>query len=272
MQRIGIMAAMHDEIAGLLAQMASFTTRRIGMRDYHTGLLHGQRCVVVLARIGKVAAAATAVTLIREFNVNALVFTGLAGGVAALVRVGDVVIGTTLLQHDLDASPLFPRHQVPLLGCSHLAADPALAGLLDQAAHDYLMNDWPRDISPASRSAFGLEQPRVHRGLIISGDQFICEASTVQALRAELPDALCVEMEGAAVAQICHEYDLPFAVLRVVSDRADDTACHDFNAFLSGVASHYSAGIVQRFIQAVRHNDNRPTVAGGAIDQACRKG
>ncbi|NYT24743.1 5'-methylthioadenosine/adenosylhomocysteine nucleosidase [Alcaligenaceae bacterium] len=251
MHRIGIMAAMHDEIAGLLKQMESVTIRSIGMRDYHAGLLHGQPCVAVLARIGKVAAAATAVTLIREFGIERIVFTGLAGGVAGHVRVGDVVIGTSLLQHDMDASPIFPRHEIPLLGHSRIGADPALSAMVEQSTRAYLDHDWRREISPATQEAFCLSDPRVHSGLIVSGDQFVSRAAAAQSLRDELPDALCVEMEGAAVAQICHEYGVRFAVVRTISDRADDTAVHDFNGFLAGVASHYSAGILRRVMTAL---------------------
>ena len=251
MRRIGIMAALREEIADLLHTMEAVTTQRIGMRDYHQGLLHGRPCVVVLARVGKVAAAATAVTLIREFQVESLVFTGLAGGVAGHVKVGDVVIGATLLQHDMDASPLFPRHEIPLLACSRIATDPGLSQALEAAASAYLAQDWLREISPATRASFGLAEPGVHVGLIVSGDQFINRAAAVQALRQELPDALCVEMEGAAVAQICHEYGARFAIMRTVSDRADDTASHDFNGFLSAVASHYSAGVLRRVLAAL---------------------
>lgn len=250
MRTIGIMAALHAEIADLLNSMESVTTQRIGMRDYHQGLLHGQPCVLVLARVGKVAAAATAVTLIREFNVGQLIFTGLAGGVAGQARVGDIVIGTTLLQHDLDASPLFPRHEIPLLACSRLAADPSLSSALEQAAHDWLQHDWSQDVTAAARERFGLSAPRVHAGLIVSGDQFVNSVAAVQALRDELPEALCVEMEGAAVAQVCHEYGARFAVVRTVSDRADDSASHDFGGFLSAVASHYSSGILRRVLDA----------------------
>lgn len=250
MQRIGIMAALHEEISDLLGRMESVTTRRIGGRDYQEGLLHGLPCVVVLARVGKVAAAATAVTLIREFGVDRLVFTGLAGGVAGDVKVGDVVIGASLLQHDLDASPLFPRHEIPLLGCSRVPADAELSGRVEQAACAYLQEGWHHDILAATQDAFGLSVPRVHVGLIVSGDQFVNRAAAVQALRDELPDALCVEMEGAAVAQICHEYGARFAVVRIVSDRADDTASHDFSGFLAAVASHYSAGILRHLLSA----------------------
>lgn len=251
MYRIGIMAAMHDEIAGLLAQMKSVTTQSIGMRDYHAGSLHGQPCVIVLARIGKVAAAATAVTLIRDFGIERIVFTGLAGGLANHVRVGDVVIGKALLQHDMDASPIFPRHEIPLLGHSRLGADPELSTLVENAARAYLGQDWQGEVSPATQSRFGLTDPRVHIGLIVSGDRFMSRAADAQALREELPDALCVEMEGAAVAQICHEYGVRFAVIRTVSDRADETAAHDFNGFLAGVASHYSAGILRRVMMSL---------------------
>lgn len=245
------MAALYEEIADLLDAMEAVTTRRIGMRDYHQGVLHGRPCVVVLARVGKVAAAATAVTLIREFQVDSVIFTGLAGGVAAEVKVGDVVVGATLLQHDMDASPLFPRHEIPLLACSRIATETGLSQALELAARAYLAHDWAQEISPATRETFSLSAPAVHVGLIVSGDQFINRAAAVQALRQELPDALCVEMEGAAVAQICHEYGARFAIVRTVSDRADDSASNDFNDFLSAVASHYSAGILRRVLAAL---------------------
>lgn len=251
MNRIGIMAALHEEIADLLATMEEVSITRIGMRDYHTGYLHGQPCVVVLARIGKVAAAATAVTLIREFGVDRLIFSGLAGGVASHVKVGDVVVAATLLQHDLDASPLFSRHEIPLLGCKRLFVDRELCSLMEAAARGYLENDWAREISPATRDTFQLSTPVLHVGLIVSGDQFVNSATAVQGLRHDLPDALCVEMEGAAVAQVCHEYGARFAVMRTVSDRADDDASQDFSGFLAAVASHYSAGILRRLLDAM---------------------
>lgn len=248
MQPIGIMSALHEEISDLLGQMDSVTTRRIGMRDYHEGLLHGQPCVAVLARVGKVAAAATAVTLIREFDVQAVVFTGLAGGLAPHVRVGDVVVATSLMQHDLDASPLFPQYEIPLTGLDRFHADPQLSRIVHDSVQGYLEQDWPQEISETTRQSFSLSAPRIHTGLIVSGDQFINGSSEVLALREALPDALCVEMEGAAVAQICYEYGAPVAVVRTISDRADDTAEHDFSGFLSAVASRYSAGILRRVL------------------------
>jgi len=249
MSTIGILAALQEEIATLLTAMGpDVVTRRIGQRVYHEGRLSGRRCVLVLARIGKVAAAATAVTLIREFGVTVVVFTGLAGAVADHVRVGDVVVAQTLLQHDLDARPLFPRYEVPLLGRSYFDADAQLATLLAQCANDYLGSDYAEEIVSATRDAFGVADPKVHSGTIISGDCFVCDTSAVGLLRSALPDALCVEMEGAAVAQICYEYGVPCGVLRTISDRADSTADIDFNTFLAQVARFYSAGILRRFL------------------------
>ncbi|ANN76151.1 5'-methylthioadenosine/adenosylhomocysteine nucleosidase [Bordetella flabilis] len=248
---LGILAALHDEIADLLVQMGpTAECRRIGKRDYYVGELYGRRCVVVLARIGKVAAAATAVTLIREFDVQALLFTGLAGGIAPGVNVGDVVIANTLVQHDLDARPLFPRYEVPLLGVSQLATAPRMNEVLAQCAVDYLALGLSSDVDPLTRDLFGIGAPTLHRGLVASGDRFVGDGAVAQGLLEALPGTLCVEMEGAAVAQVCHEYEVPCAILRTVSDRADAAAPVDFAAFLSRVASRYSNGIVSRFVQA----------------------
>jgi len=251
---LGILAALHDEVDGLIAAMrhedARATQRTIGMRDYYSGTLHGQQVVLVLARVGKVAAAATTVTLIREFGVDEIVFTGLAGGVGPGVRVGDIVVADRTIQHDMDARPLFPRHEVPLLGQTEFPADPVLTAALRHAAEDFLWLDLATEVPDGVLSRFGVHDPRLHIGMIASGDQFINSAAAVGALREQLPALQAVEMEGAALAQICHEYGVPYALLRTISDRADDTAHVDFSAFLRDVASHYSAAILRRFLDA----------------------
>lgn len=263
---LGILAAIHDEIADLLDEMGksgmvvegadtglfrsagSAVCKRIGMRDYHTGEIYGQPCVIVLARIGKVAAAATTVTLIREFGVSEIIFTGLAGSAAAEVNIGDLVIADRLVQHDLDARPLFPQHEVPLLGMAAFPAAGALSAELCDATRRFLSDDLPVAVKPEILTEFGIAAPRLHVGMIASGDQFIADPSHAQRIRAALPAAIAVEMEGAAVAQICHEYDIPFAVVRTISDRADNSAHVDFGKFLATVASHYSNGILRRFL------------------------
>jgi adenosylhomocysteine nucleosidase len=245
---LGVMAALPQELGDLVEAMRAESGVRTvthGRRDYHLGTVHGAPCVVTLARIGKVAAAATVSALIHAFDVEAVVFTGVAGGVGREVRIGDVVVADTLTQHDLDASPLFPRFEVPLLGIGRFAADKALADQLAVATERFVAEE-----GPALAARFGTLLPRVHRGLIISGDQFVASAAAVEALREALPDALAVEMEGAAIAQVCHEYGVPCAIVRTISDTADAHAPASFTSFLTEIAGTYSNGILKRFLQA----------------------
>jgi len=243
---LGVLAALPEELGDLIATMraeSGVATRTLGRRDYHVGTVHGAPCVVTLARVGKVAAAATASALIHAFDVHAIVFTGVAGGVGPDVRIGDVVVGDTLLQHDMNASPFFPCFEVPLLGRAQFDADRALAAALADACERFLADD-----GAALSARFHTAAPRVHRGLVISGDQFVASAQAVGALRALLPDALAVEMEGAAIAQVCHEYDVPCAVVRTISDTADEHASASFASFLNELAGTYSTGILKRFL------------------------
>ena len=228
--RTAIVSAMHEELSAVLALLPDEQKQVAGRRDYFVGHLHGQEVVAVLSRIGKVAAATTATALVERFAVDRIVFTGVAGGLARGVDVGDVVVAAGFLQHDLDASPIFPRYAVPRYGTSRFATDAALSDRL----HD------------AVRRA--LPGTRVHRGLVVSGDRFVSSAAESRALQEALPDALAVEMEGAAFAQVCHDYGVPFAAVRTISDRADDEAHGDFVSFIRDVASRHSAAIVQALL------------------------
>lgn len=229
--RTAIVAAMHEELSAVLALLPDEQRQRAGGRDFWIGHLHGQEVVAVLSRIGKVAAATTATALIERFEVDRIVFTGVAGGLAPGVGRGDVVIADAFLQHDLDASPIFPRYEVPLYGTDRFATDPALTAQLAAAV---------------TRALHGAQ---VHRGLVVSGDRFVASAAESRALQQALPDALAVEMEGAAFAQACADYGVPFAAVRTVSDRADDAAHGDFLEFIGQVASRHSAAIVEAFLR-----------------------
>lgn len=240
MNRIAIVGAMHEELRALLDAMPDERPVRRAGREFWVGHLAGQEVVVVLSRIGKVAAATTAALLLSEFEVSRIVFTGTAGGLAPGVNVGDIVVADALLQHDMDASPLFPRHEVPLYGRDRFGTDAEMSDQLAEASRTML-------------AAAGAAQARVHRGLIVSGDRFVSERRENDALCARLPDALAVEMEGAALAQVCHDFGVPFAVVRTVSDRADDDAHVDFNRFVADVASRYTLGLVQHYLSALSH-------------------
>jgi len=243
---LGILAALPEELGDLIAAMheeGAVETVTLGRRDYHVGTVHGAACVVTLARVGKVAAAATVSALIHVFGVAGIVFTGVAGGVARAVRVGDVVVADTLLQHDLDASPLFPRYEVPLLGVTRFDADGELTARLKAACAQFI-----EDEGEALAARFRIAGAQLRNGLVISGDRFVSSEREVVALRDALPDALAVEMEGAAIAQVCVEHGVPFALVRTISDTADDHATHSFTHFLQQIASTYSSGILKRFL------------------------
>jgi adenosylhomocysteine nucleosidase len=216
--------------------------QRVAGRDFWVGHWHGHEIVAVLSGIGKVAAATTATLAIHRFGAQAVLFTGVAGGLGPDVRVGDLVVARELLQHDMDASPIFPRHELPLYGLSRLRTDAAAARAVAAEASDLLGAD--------TLATFGIGTPAVHEGLILSGDRFVSTSAESAALRRELPDALAVEMEGAAVAQVCHDHGLPLAVLRTISDRADDHAGRDFTVFVQAVASRYSVALLDRYLAA----------------------
>jgi len=180
-----------------------------------------------------VAAATTTAVLLDAFDASALLFTGVAGGLGEGVRVGDIVVATMLLQHDMNAEPLFPRWEVPLTGRARFDTDAAWSARLAQAS---------RALVTADTHAVSAT---IHRGLVVSGDRFVATHAESDRLRELLPDALAVEMEGAAVAQVCHDFARPFAVVRTVSDRADDAAHGDFQRFIRDVAAPYSRDIVR---------------------------
>ncbi len=240
-----ILSALPEEQSSLLPLLDGARSRTHAGRTFWEGRLHGQPVVLALSGIGKVAAATTATALIERFGVQRIVFTGVAGGVGPDVRVGDVVVAAHYVQHDMDASPLFPRWEVPGYARARLDCDGPLSALLLQAATTGLQG---MPVSPASQGP----SPRVHHGLVASGDRFVATAEAArqltQALGAAGHPVLAVEMEGAAVAQVCLDYGLPFAAVRTISDRADEDAPTDFLQFVRTVASPYAEQVVRHLL------------------------
>ena len=243
-----ILSALKEEQKGLLELLQNPERVTRAGREFWRGKLHGQPVVLALSRVGKVAAATTATTLIEHFSVGRIVFTGVAGGIGPGVNVGDVVIASSFVQHDLDASPLFPRYQVPLYGRSVFDCDPSLISMIRIATHALLTR-----ATGQFDGVFDNKTVKIHHGLVASGDRFVCGAAESLAIQSALSGAgfqpLAVEMEGAAVAQVCFDYGVPFAAVRIISDRADDAAHVDFQKFVTDVASHYSVAIIDGFMQ-----------------------
>ena len=247
---LAIISAMPDEIAAIVESLAEVTSQTLGHRQYHAGNFEETPVVVVFSGWGKVAAAATTTQLIASYDVTDIVFTGVAGAVRHGLSIGDVVVGSELVQHDLDASPIFPRYEVPLLGKARLPTDAELRARLHAAALEFVRQDLAVAVPQSSRDWFRISAPQVVEGVIASGDQFIDSAEEIAALRRRLPDVACVEMEGAAVAQVCDEYSMPFAIVRTISDAADESAPHDFPRFSREISGRYSLGILARFVQS----------------------
>jgi len=251
---LGLIGAMPDEIEMLVAEMSGSCERvERGGRVYHFGRLWGLDVVAVLSRIGKVAAASTATHLVSEFGVKEMILTGVAGAIDPDLRVGDIVVADRLCQHDMDASPIFPRYEVPLLDRTFFEADGELQAELFQAAGMFIGHDL-HSIRLGRNGGvlveLGVESPRVRIGTIASGDQFIKSAEVAERISTDLPGTLCVEMEGAAVAQVCVEHGARFGVIRVISDSADHAAAIDFLRSLPRFAGAYAHGVLRRLIQA----------------------
>ncbi len=244
------MGAIPQEINGVVNLLTNKQEHKIGRRSYFTGELNNQKVVVVFSRVGKVAASATVTTLILEFKISELIFTGVAGGIHADVKIGDIVLGQSLIQHDMNAQPLFPAYEIPMLGKAYFEADSsqlevATTAILEILEEQHLHNV----ISEKDLDKFNIHQPQLHVGLIGSGDLFFSTNSQKEKLQQNLPEILCVEMEGAAVAQVCYEFDIPFIIIRTISDDADDHSTLDFNSFIEKISNVYSIEIIKNIIK-----------------------
>jgi adenosylhomocysteine nucleosidase len=224
---------MEPEVRGLVDAMAVESSGNSAGFDYWQGNLEGQDCVVARCGMGKVSAAAGVQRLIDQFAISCLVVCGLAGGLQPGLDIGDIVVGERFVQYDLDASPIYPRFEAPGLGISIFEAETSLVA---------------RAVAAASR----IEQtPTVRSGLIVTGDQFVKDDKRHELL-ADFPEALCVEMEGGAIAQVCYLNQLPFVIIRVISDRADGSAPVDFKRFVTEVAPAYTVAIVSELLRSLR--------------------
>lgn len=247
---IGILGAMAQEIDEVKALLTNKTVVKIANREFVVGKINGIACVVAFSKWGKVAATITATLLIQEFGVTDLFFIGTAGALADGLKVGDIVISKRLVQHDLDARPIISRFELPLLNRVYVDSNPELTELAGKAVSSLLEKGVAHMVGEEAVKEFNLA-PTLYLGDIASGDQFINSDEKRQEILGLLPDVLCVEMEGAAVAQVCLEFGTPFTVIRTISDTADHNARVDFNKFIVEVANAYSREIVGEIVRLV---------------------
>ena len=234
------MAQEIDEVKALLTDK---TTVKIANREFVVGKIANVRCIVAFSKWGKVAATITATLLIQEFGVTDLFFIGTAGALADGLKVGDIVISKRLVQHDLDARPMIHRFELPLLNRVYVDSDPELTELAGRAVSNLINKGVEKMVGEEAVRDFNLD-PKLYFGDIASGDQFINSDEKRNEILSLLPGIQCVEMEGAAVAQVCLEFGTPFTVIRTISDTADHNARIDFGEFIVEVANAYSRAII----------------------------
>jgi len=230
---IAVIGAMDEEIAALSEGLDRLPPKGSSGLDLpiFKGRLHGQTIVVVRCRVGKVHAALATQYVIDHFHPTIIINSGVAGGISPNVRIGDLVLGTSSVQHDFDVRYFgYTRGAIPGLESSIFTADPRLLGLTMQAAASELSSD------------------RIHQGLIVSGDQFISSQEQKQEILNFFPDAMCAEMEGAAIAQVSSANKVPHLIMRSISDQADNTAPQDFDQFLLDVIPVLNRVIHRLFI------------------------
>ncbi|MHB8064802.1 MAG: 5'-methylthioadenosine/adenosylhomocysteine nucleosidase [Ruminiclostridium sp.] len=247
---IGIIGAMQQEIKLLTESMTIKETKTIGMREYYIGELFGKEVVLVFSKCGKVAAASTVTTLIEIFKVDLVIFTGVAGGADKTLNIGDIVVADKLVQHDMDASALsgFRRFEIPLLGVDTFKVSEEMVSLAKISALHYISEHMNSDVAKIDLAEFNIITPNVYVGTVASGDQFVADSQKVASMVDEINNLKCIEMEGAAVAQVCYEHNIDYIVFRVISDKADEHASINFPKFIEKTASHFTRGIIQSFI------------------------
>lgn len=230
---IGIIGAMEDEVELLQQEMdLEEIVQKAGM-CFYKGTLCGQKCVIVQSGIGKVNAALCSQILVDVFQVDALVNTGIAGSLDAQIDIGDMVISTDAVQHDVDAT-IFgdPLGQVPNMDIFAFPADEKLAGLAKKVNEEV--------------------NPEIHTfmGRVVSGDQFVSSKEVKDHLVATF-HAKCTEMEGAAIAHAAYLNKIPCVIIRAISDKADNSAEMDYPAFEKLAIAH-SVKLVRGLLEALK--------------------
>ena len=237
---IGIIGAMEEELSLLCNVMGKFTTQKIGVYEFYTGKIEGKDVTLLRCGIGKVSAAVGCALLIYNFKPDCVINTGSAGGINTAdtqeLKVGDAVISTGLVYHDVDVTAFnYAPGQLP--GQPQIFPVDEELGKLAQNAVDELKRE---NVLP--------ETFNYRRGLIGSGDVFMHDAERIAAVRRLFPEIAAVEMEGAAIAHCCRLFSVPVLVIRALSDIAGAESPVTFDEFLP-VASKHSAYIIMRIIK-----------------------
>ena len=229
---IGIIGAMDKEVAELQGRMVDRTEEVIAGMTFYKGILCGKEVVIVKSGIGKVNAAVCTEALILKYKVSDVINTGIAGSLDNEINIGDIVLSTDALEHDMDVSGLgYPLGIIP-----------------DQDISVYTADDRLRN---AARVACAAVNPdiNVFEGRVVSGDQFVSDKNKKEMI-VKMFKGMCTEMEGAAIAHTAYLNKVPFLIIRAISDKADDSADMDYPTFQRKAIDH-SVKLVMELLKRI---------------------
>lgn len=229
--KIGIIGAMDEEVAPLLEEIKLKKKLVKAQMEFNEGTLWGKDVVVVRSGIGKVNAAVCAQILVDDFHVDALINVGVAGGVGKDIYPGDVIIGDSLIQHDMDSSAFGEKlGQIPRMDVFDFKCDETL-------------------IKKAKDACNKMNECKFFVGTIVTGDQFVADPTKIRWLSKEF-SALACEMEGGSIAQVCHLNNVPFVVIRSASDNANNGANIEYEKF-KPIAVKNSVNILKNMLETM---------------------
>ncbi|MGR5287358.1 5'-methylthioadenosine/S-adenosylhomocysteine nucleosidase [Vibrio maritimus] len=230
--KIGVIGAMEQEVSILKAALSNLEETKKGGCTFFTGQLNGADIVLLQSGIGKVAAAVGTTILLSDYQPDVVINTGSAGGFESSLNLGDVVISTEVRHHDADVTAF--GYEI-----GQMAGQPA-AFAADQKLMDV-----------AEQALAQMEDKHAVRGLICTGDEFVCRPERQAVIRANFPGVIAVEMEASAIAQTCHQFNTPFVVVRAISDVADKESPMSFEEFLP-LAAQSSSEMVVKMVELLK--------------------
>ena len=229
--KIGIIGAMEIEVAELRELMQDVKQEEISSVIYYEGKIHGKDVIVARCGVGKVHAAVCAQTMILKYSPDVIINTGVAGSLNSKLDIGDLVISDFVVEHDMDTSPL--GDPVGLISGINIIKIPSAKNIV-------------RMINSAAKT---IENTDIFIGTIASGDQFICNVERKNFIVDNF-DALCTEMEGAAIGHVCYLNKVDFCIVRAISDKADGSAHMDFPTFVK-IAAEKSTRLMNNFLKNI---------------------
>ena len=229
--KIAIMGAMREEIDPILERMDTYETHEYAGNVFYTCLYNYHELTIAYSKIGKVFSAITATVMIERFGAEMLLFSGVAGGIFKELKIGDLITASHLCQHDVDITAFGHPYGFIPEGTLMIETDENLRSLAAEVAVDMNVN--------------------LYEGIIATGDQFVASSERKEWIQQTF-NADALEMEGASVACVCQNFDIPFFVLRAISDTADGEASDDFDAFLKSSAQ-VSATFVLKMVEHIGH-------------------